>query len=440
VMRRAGRAIAAAALGWLAACSGETGTLSVTLTQAPGSTLLDGVQTLRLTLTNPRRVVTAERGSSGFSLELELDATGEAGALQVEGLDASGTLIANGASPLFPVGALDGRIVIYMAAPLSVGASPVALDPARSELAIAPLPYGVLFAGGRLASGAPSDAVAIYNAFDHSVVTGAPLPSPRAAPTLVVGAGNIAYMFGGLDDTGAETANLWRFDTTIAPAGRYTDFGVKDGLGRADEVAVPLGNERFLVTGAPVAELRGLEGAVVVRDGIAALPPAGVTVRGNDGVLASIFAGELGVVVLRKGMFTTLELPEAARDGARVVALPGGKVVVVCGTASAVRIDAASGSADVIPGVPSLAKTGCAAAATARHLVIAGGTTATGLDGVVEIYETATLSLLATHPLAAARTGAVAIALPNDQVLIAAGVDDTGAPVGMVELFTPPLP
>lgn len=430
---------ALAFLPLLAACEGETGTLSVTLTTAPGSTLLDAVQTLRMTITNPHQVVTAERDSDGFELAIELPATGEAAALHVEGLDASGVLIANGESPHFPVGALNGRIVIYMAPPLSVGAAPLALDPARAELAVAPLPYGAMFAGGRLASGAPSDAVAIYNAYDHSIINGLPMPGPRAAPTLVVGAGNIAYLFGGTDESDTPTANLWRFDTTVSPAGMYSDFGVKEGFARAGEVAVPIGNERFLVTGAPVGELFGLDGTVVAREGIAALPPAGVTVRAADDVLTSIFAGPDGVVRFRTGTFSTLAIPEAARDGATVLALPGGKVAVVCGTTDAVRIDASAGTAEVFAGVPSVAKTGCAAAATARYLVIAGGTAAGAVESSVDIYDVASLAHVATVPLVVPRTNAFAIALPNDQVLIGGGVDAGGAPIATLELFTPPV-
>src|SRR5262245_53724717 len=90
-------AFAAIVLG-SSACSGETGTLSVTLTTAPGSTLLDGVQTLELTVTNPRTVFTTERTSSGFEIALELPATGEGTALLVRGLDGGGGLVANGAS------------------------------------------------------------------------------------------------------------------------------------------------------------------------------------------------------------------------------------------------------------------------------------------------------------------------------------------------------
>lgn len=427
------------ALPLVAACAGETGTLSVGLTTAPGSTLLDSVQTLRMTVTNPPQVITAERTAGGFSIALELDATGEATALLVEGLDATGNLVANGASPPFPVGAIDGRIVVYMAPPLSVGEAPLSLSPARTELAAGPLPYGVVFAGGRLESGGASDAVTIYNAFDHSIAGGLPLPAPRAGIALTVGTGNIAYMFGGSDDAGTARADLWRFDTNTPPAGSYAELGVKEGFARAHQIAVPIGNERYLISGTPAAELASLTGAVTARDEVAGLPPDGVTLTANDDSLATIFAGPDGVVRFRSGTFTTLAIPSAARAGVNVVALPGGSALVVCGTTEAVRIDAASGAAEPLPGLPSVAKTGCAAAATPRHLIVAGGDVAGTLDGTVEIYDAATLARLATVPLVVPRKDAVAIALPNEQVLIAGGVDASGAPIATLELFTPPL-
>jgi len=421
------------------ACSGETGTLAVTLTQAPSSTLLDSVETLRMTITNPLQVTTAERTSSGFSISLELPATGDATAILVEGFDAGGALVANGASPEFPTGALDGRIVIYMAPPLSVGASPVVLSPARSDVAVAPLTYGAIFAGGRLETGSVSDAVNIYNAFDHSVVVGLPIPAPRAALSLATGGSNAAYMFGGTDDANAPAADLWRFDTTARPNGAYLAYGTKDGFARSSQVALPLGSEQFLISGMPPAEFSGLNGEMVARDEIAALPAGGVTLTANDGKQTSIFAGPGGVVRFREGTFTTLSIPEAVRPDANIVALPGGKVLVVCGTTDAVRIDAASGAAETLPNIPSVAKTGCAAAATSRYLIIAGGTAAGTVDGTVEIFDAATLAPVASAPLGVPRANAVAIALPNGQILIASGLTAGGAPVSTLELFTPPV-
>ncbi|HEX5063399.1 MAG TPA: hypothetical protein VFV99_28680 [Kofleriaceae bacterium] len=426
-------------LGLVSACSGETGVLAVTLTEAPGSTLLDSVQQLRMTLTNPRQVTTADRTAHGFEISLELPASGEDTAILVEGFDAGGALVANGASPAFPTGALNGRIVIYMAPPLSVGASPAVLSPARSEVAAAPLTYGAIFAGGRLETGPVSDAISIYNAFDHSVVVGLPMPAPRTALALATGGNNAAYMFGGSDDADAPTADLWRFDTNARPNGAYLDYGAKDAFARTGQSAVPLANEQFLITGAPPAQFSGLNGEMIARDEIAALPAAGVSLIANDGKPTSIFAGPSGVVRFREGTFTTLSIPEAARPDANVVALPGGKVLVVCGTTDAVRIDAASGDAETLPNIPSVAKTGCAAAATSRFLIIAGGTAAGTIDGTVEIFDAATLAPITTAPLTVPRTNAVAIALPNGQILIASGLTPSNAPVSTLELFTPPV-
>jgi len=48
-----------------------------------------------------------------------------------------------------------------------------------------------------------------------------------------------------------------------------------------------------------------------------------------------------------------------------------------------------------------------------------------------------TLAPLASLPLVVPRTGASALALPNDQILIAGGTDAAGAPIDTLELFTP---
>ena len=93
----------------LAACGGTTGTLAVDLVTAPDSHVLDAVQRLRLTLTEPHQVVEAVRGAAGFDVALELDATSAAGALIVEGFDAGGALVACGQSPQLPLGGINAR-------------------------------------------------------------------------------------------------------------------------------------------------------------------------------------------------------------------------------------------------------------------------------------------------------------------------------------------
>jgi hypothetical protein len=287
-------------------------------------------------------------------------------------------------------------------------------------------------------TGAASDALEIYNAFDHTVAAGLAMPAPLAGLALGVGAGTDVYLFGGRSATGAATADALSFDTSVAPSGAYSDFGVKTGFERIDQIAVAIGNEGFLISGSPVAVFSGLDGSMVARTDVATLPAAGASVVGSDGVTASIFAGPAGVVRFRGGVFDTLSAPAAARADASVVALPGGTVAVVCGGADTIRIDGATGAAETFASLPSASRTGCALAATTRYLVVAGGTLADGsIATTAEIYDAVTLALVATAPLVVPRSGAAALPLPNGQILLAGGLDATGAPTTTLELFTP---
>ena len=431
------RALAIAAL---AACTGETGTVSVSLTTAPGSDLVSRIQRLDMTLTNPYQKVTATRTSSGLDLSLELPATSEVGALQIDGFDGTGALIAVGASPKFPVGGIDGHITIYLGEQNTIGAAPASLMPPRFALATSPLSYGAVLAGGTLDGGAPSDAVGIYNAFDHSLATALPLPAPRAGLALATGANNFVYLFGGRDAAGSPTATAWRYDTNIAPSGAIVDYGDKTGFARTDQVLVPIGNERFLASGAPPTELSGLDGSMTAKTGIAEVGSGGASLLGSDGVATAVFAGPSGVVRFRNGMFTPIDLPAFARAGVQVVAIGGGKVVLVCGGPGLAVLDVATldVTMPVVDADPVLNFTGCAVAATTRHFMIAGGTGPNG--GTVPsafVYELPDLTPLVSIPLVVARTGASALALPNDQLLLVGGTDANGAPVATIELFTP---
>lgn len=417
----------------LAACDSDVATLKVEITTAPGSTLLDSVQTLRMEVTDPKKVVTAERTSAGFELGLDLPAEGAAAAIFVDGFDGDGNLVANGATPRFALGGVDGRVVVYMAAPNSVDVAPVALSVARSGLAAGTLNYGAIFAGGETAERTASLAIDIYNAYDHTLVAGLPMPAGRIGLAIGVGTSSV-YLFGGSDAINTRYSQLWSFNPGTPPSGSYVEYGDKEGFARAGADLVPIGSDTFLLTGDTPVELHGLDGSFVDRDG--PVLGHGVTVTANDGRLTSIFAGSSGIVRYQDTAFETLS-PTDLGSAVQVVAVPGGKAVVVCGgSTSALRVDAASGTIDMLPGIPSAAKVGCAVAATSRHLLIAGGGSST-VDGTVEVYDAATFELVATATLAVPRRGAEAVPLANGQILIAGGVDASGVPVGTLELFTP---
>jgi hypothetical protein len=430
---------------WLAvlfaACT-QTGTIAVTLVESPNSTLLDGVQTLQLTLTDPVTTETATRIGSGFAISISVDANDSAAQLIATGMDGGGDVVAVGESPLFPVDALDASIAIFMAPPNSVTASTVVLDPAVDELGVGELSNGVVFAGGRDATGAPSDVVTIYDAYGQAAVQGTALPAARAGLALGVEAGTYVFMFGGTDASGSAQANDWYFDTSASTAGVFSDFGAKTGFERTGQTMVEVDADDFMMTGAPAAELSDLSGVPTARTDVSSLPTAAASTAGSDGNFEAIFVDGSAVTRYRdvNDTFDTLTAPGVARDGASLVALPTDLIGVFCGGSDAATIDPVSGAVVDVPSVPSVARSsGCAVAATDQILVIAGGTLAdgSGIATTVEIFDAVTLAPIATAPLVVARTNASAIPLGNGQIVIAGGSDQTGAPIATVELVTP---
>lgn len=427
-----------AVLAGVAACDGATGTISIGLTTAPGSTVLDPVTRLRVSLTAPPTTYEVDRHGDGFDLAFDLDATSTTGAIVVEGLDATGAVVAAGESPPFPFAAINANVVIYIAAPMSIAPAPLALTPARSDVAAALLPYGVLFAGGRDAAGAASDQLAVYNAYNHSLTGGLAMPVPRSALVLGVDAFGAAFLYGGLGADGNPSATLLRFDTTVAPSGSYTMLGEQPGFARAGELAVRIAADRFLITGSPAVELTA--GMLGARTEVAALGP-GTSLTPADGLVTALFlGGTTGLIRFRQDAF---DMPAGdARTRAAIAALPGGRFVVIGGgtadtaSRSALIVDAETGTVTTLPDVLARGRFAPAVAATARHLVVAGGVDETGapLD-TAEILDATTLAPVATLPLTP-RAGTFAFALPSEQVMIAGGSE----PTDLIELFTPPPP
>lgn len=421
------------ALAPAAGCNQTAGLIDLDLTTAPGSTLLDQVQHLRLTITAPPQVVEADRDAGGFDLVLDVPASGVAGSLIVEGFDAASTLVACGQSPAFPVAALNAHIVVYMAPPMSIELAPEALSAARLGIAAGVLPFGVIFAGGADPAGAPSDAIVVYNAFDHTLSAGLPLPSPRNQLQIGVGSSGAVFLYGGFDANHTATSTYERFDTNVAPAGLYTQLG-DTGPARAGERAVTIGVNHFLVTGSPVIELQF--GDVSARADIASLPRAGATAISADGIATAIFAGADGIISFRNDTFTMLS--PTPRIAAEATALLDNRVVIAGGGNSPTDlltdilvVNAATGTIAQFPGALTIARANPTLAATSRHLVIAGGVDATGAAvPMAEIFELPSFAHVAAIPYES--TAQLASPLPNDQVLLEDG--------GALHLFTPPPP
>lgn len=411
-------------LAVLAGCpSPTTGTIDLALTTAPGSPLLDTVTKLRVTLTAPRQVVEAVRGDAGFTLALDVEATGELGTIAVEGLDANDALVAGGETPSFAVTGIDARVVVYMSVPFAVQRAPVTLSPARANVAGDKLPYGVIFAGGRdLATGAASDAVAIYNAYDHSLVGGKPLIAPRDGITVAAGANGIVHLFGGRDLAGNPTGTYWQFDTEFPPNGAYADIGDFAGFARADEAAFSLGANNLVVTGTPPIDIVAPD--VTARTDLAGLAPTAGSYVDTAGARTAVTLDTAGHLVrYRDNAFETLA---PMRPGGAIATLPDGRFIVVGGgtpdEANDVLVVDTSGTVSAVPDVLLAPLVDARVAATRRHVVITSATER------VQVLDAATLAPVVDHE----PFDASPFALPNNQVLL---VDRSN---GDLFLFTPP--
>lgn len=399
----------------LAGCpEGTTGIIDVSLAVAPSSGDLDSITRLRVTLTNPEQVVEATRTDDAFDLALEVEAGGQVGSLIVEGFLDTGDLAVTGTTPPFNVSAINARLVVFVAPPLSIGLAPSNVAPA--DAVAAPLPYGAVLASG--------STVQVYNAYDHTNLTGVALALPRTQPALGTRADGIVYIFGGLDDTGTPTGTLQTFNTTVAPRGAQTLIGEFPDFARAGALAVPMGDDDFLVTGDPAVEL--VANTLVPRADLGQLGPAGASTATTTGRVA-VFAGPRGIVRVTGN--TAVVLDATPRPNAAVVATPfqgAAQFAVIDGSTREV-ITVTDSQVTVRADVLSHPYERPIATFTDRFILVAGGGDA---NQDVEVFDR-TFEPVAVIAAPGIATPFALVGLPNGQALI-------GGP--QLSLFTPPSP
>lgn len=399
----------------LAGCpEGTTGLIDVSLAVAPSSGDLDAVTTLRVTLTNPEQVVEAPRTGDSFDLALEVEADGQIGSLVVEGFRTTGDLAVTGTTPPFNVSAINASLVVFVAPPLSVGLAPSNVAPA--DAVAAPLPYGAILASG--------STIQVYNAYDHTNLTGVALALPRTQPALGTRADGIVYIFGGLDGSGTPTGTLQTFNTTVAPRGAQTLIGDFPDFARVGAIAVPMGDDEFLVTGDPAVEL--VANSLVPRADLGQLGPAGASTATPTGRVA-VFAGPRGIVRVSDNTATVLDA--TPRPNAAVVATPfegAAQFAVIDGTTREV-IDVTDTQITVRANVLSHPYDRPIATFTDRFILVAGGGDA---NQDIEVFGP-TFEPIAIIAAPGISTPFALVGLPNGQALI-------GGPA--LSLFTPPSP
>ncbi len=423
------------ALALLSACAGETGTIQLGLTTAPGSTILDGVQRLRVTLTDPLTIVEAPRTDSGFDLVIDVEARDGAGSLIVEGFDAGDSLIATGSSPPFAVSAINARVVVYIASPLSIAPAPIRLPAARTGVASTPVTFGFVIAGGEGSDGTLTDSIFVYNVFDHTLLAGVAMPAPRAFQAIATGGNNGVYLFGGVGADGAPTGSLWRFDTNAKPNGAFLVQPDLVELARAGASIVTLEPEHYVITGTPPVNLD--LGIATARTDLASLGAgAGVII---DDQPIGLFGGDpvqrLADGVIEPDRYSTAQDSVAAAIGESAV---GSAAVLFTSFRNTTEVLVANPRSTADPGffadIQSVVRHRPAIAASARYVVIAGGTDDLGVPiPTADIVDLRVFQRIATVPCLA-RAGATALAMPNGQISIVGGEPANDA----IELFTPP--
>jgi hypothetical protein len=441
--------LAALAYAALLACGGDTGVIAIELVSAPGSDVLERIERVTLTLDNPPAIAEASRdGDGALVLDLEVDAINTLGFLRLEAFDASNALIGVATSASIPISAIDGPLALYVAEPLSVGAAPVELDPPRAELAVASLPFGPAFAGGRDAAGAVTGDMVIYSVYDHEFLVGEDLPVFRAGATMMPGANERLFIFSGESAAGEPIADLLVFDTNIAPAGAYVTLDVLPELARGGASGARVGGEQFVILGDPPVQLSGITGESAVYTPAVTLDGT-ITTTSLSGTEAALVAGsgagDTSAVLILDLALSQLDAPAAlARSQHSAARLPNDDVLIIGGqdagalVTSAVRLVSATAIFEVDNEVLATGRLEPAVAATDRHLVVAGGADETGAPiGDIEVFDAVTLEPVTTLPMLVPRTGATATALGNGQVLIAGGRDAAGEPIGVMEMFSP---
>jgi hypothetical protein len=435
----------------LAGCGGATGTFSLELVTAPGSTVLDGVTHARLTLSQPFHQVEARRGADGrFHLSLDVPADGPSGQVTFEGFDDAGTVVAWGRSGVLPIAAIDASVAIYVAAPETLAAAAVALDPPRTEIGVTRFGFGVVLVGGAAAGDVPVDDVDIYDVYSHELVSGEAAPAARAGAMVGAGVTGYAYAFGGRG-AGGPTGTFWRFDTTVTPAGAWFELADEPALARIAQGIAPVRADAFVVTGTPPVVLDGLSLSATALPSAPSFAGTATSVERDDAiytVIAGDGTGASGLATLGPaGVQEHAGVAGAARTGHGAATTRDATVVVAGGslagtpTVDGLLADPAAATFTALPSLLATARTDAAIGGNGDVMILAGGRDASGtILADAEVIDLATLTRRTTIPMVVPRTGAVAASLATGQILILGGTDASGSPVGTIEIYTPAAP
>ena len=458
-----------------AACGGKKGTIELDIVRSPLDDPFTGASSVRFTI-GPT-VKTAPVINGHFSFSLTEGPPKAPAAIVVEALDSMGNVVAHGQTPTLQLNAVNqGPYAIWVGRPGTVSAARAELPSPRTEVAaLGAAGLGVLFAGGRDATGAALASSAVYDVFTQDIIVVKDLSTPRAGAAAIpssprgivfggatsVGLGNPA----GALDSGelfdpSTGSGLW----VAVPADSSPDarsqanvlvLGSGSGLvsGGLSEAGTPLssallvaagGSARFSPLSKPMfaARYRHAGAAAHFPEGDGALLIGGVA----DGDTSSPVVERL----IGQSFDNTFDATGIEnRWDATATAISGG-VLLVGGTTPAPGGRVATSSVVYIPtdtkgpvirydALNLSPRAGHTATVVGNDLLLCGGYDATNklIASCDLLTINPVIAFKKTIVLGKARKGHVAVALETGPVLIAGGVDDQDRPLASIEIYTP---
>lgn len=422
---------------------GEPALLDLKVVTPEGPDPLEGVDSLRLVVSDPPHETTIPlEDSTSFSVELELEVSSAVGTVVLEGTAAK-QLVARGETPPMVLRPADDRLALLVAKAGALSRLRPTLQRAGREMVAVLVPaMGILLAGGMDHAGAPLASASVYDFFEHELRAVPPLPSPRAGAVGATCGSACAVVVTGADRTGLATRTLrydlagWTaFDDGLSPPERRRDaavvslgdgtYLVAGGLG----LAGPLDTVLLLDPGSSIAapELKVLQS----RTHAARVRPAAAMATGGEVLLAG---GQRPGEPVAELFYTTswsfqqLSWPgPALGGGAAAVDLGDGRLAVVGGIADGVPlrdgwiVEPATLQVTHLPDVLEQGRWGHRIVRLGAQLVVVGGMVETGLAVRAEVLAAKDLKPLAQPAMQQAREGLVATHLGRGSFLVAGG-------------------
>jgi len=466
--------IACLALVAIAACGGKSGTLTLDIVTSPGDDPFGDAASVRFTVgTDTSHVTTVPVTGGHFSYKVSFKPNDMPGPVLVEALASDGTtVVAHGQTPYLLLSAVDqGPISVWVGRPGRVAPADAMLPKAIAETASTYVPgLGILYCGGRDATGTALPDTAVYDVFTHAIISTAPMDKARAGAIAAQASDVHAIVYGGAQSAGfgmatAVDGELQLFDPTVG-VGVWAALGVDTFAPRAYATKIILSSGAILVTGGVDASGNVLSSAGLIPNSgtimLATLPVSMAAPRvGHVGAAAKFPEGD-GAILFGGLPMGTSGLPVAERlvgqgfsaydvgaqenrVNATATTMANGDVVILGGKTAAgaqasglVITPTVPATVTPLPAILSVAREGHTASLTGNDLVVCGGADAMGaVQPSCDVIDATTYGRKSTIPLATARRGHSAEVMETGVVVLAGGFGSDGAPLASMEIYTP---